>query len=182
MKSIHFVLLFLLIIAGITGYILLTEPPVGAAGVPHATIQGMSAGGDGAARLATIGKAPFYFQIIVILLAVSLLTMAVHERLRDTRFYVLMGSATAFALFVWYKVYSGYEAYLATGETDIVFGFPVPTTWMLWGIWGSFVLFDLIFVFFFRNYFYTHEDEQAFEQLVAELNAEKDSAAKQGDA
>jgi len=179
LKPIHFVFCLLLIIAAITGYILLSDPPVGAAGTAHASISGVNVGGDGAARLATIGRAPFYFQIAVILLAVSLLYMGVAEHRRDKRFRFLMAGGAGFALFVWYMLYSGYEAYLVTGEAEIMFGFPVPTNWMLWGIWGSFVVFDLFFVFFFRDYFLPYEDEAAFEALVAEV---KNASSKAGDA
>ena len=178
MKPIYFVFLWLIVIAGITGFVLLSEPPIGASGMAHESIQSMSVGGDGAARLSAIGDAPFYFQITVILLAVSLLYMGVAEHRRDTRFRLFMAGGAAFALFVWYKLYTGYEAFLLTGETDVVFGFPVPTNWMLWGVWGSFAIFDLMFVFFFRIYFWPKEDEAAFEALVAELKAAK----KAGDA
>jgi len=173
LKPIHFVFLWLLVIAGITGFILLSDQPPGAAGVAHETIPVIKVGGDGAARLATIGRAPFYFQIATIFLAVSLLYMGVAKHRRDRRFRLLMAGGTAFALFVWYKLYTGYEAYLATGETDVVFGFPVPTNWLLWGIWGSFGVFDLFFVVFFRTYFWPKEDEAAFKALVAEVKAKQ---------
>jgi len=175
MKPIYFVFLWLLVTAGITGFILMSDAPPGAAGLPHESIPLVNVGGDGAARLETIGRAPFYFQISTIFLGVSLLYMGVADHRRDTRFRLLIAGGTAFALFVWYKLYTGYEAYLATGETDIVFGFPVPTAWMLGGVWGSFVIFDLIFVIFFRDYFWPKEDEAAFEALVAEMKA-KNSA------
>lgn len=171
MKPIHFVFLWLLLIAGITGYILLTEPPVGAAGVPHEAIAAMSVGGDGAERLKAMGRAPFYFQIAVTFLAVTLLYMGVAPHRRDARFRLLMAGGCVVALFVWVMLYTGYEDYLVTGEASIVFGFPVPTNWMLWGIWGSFVVFDLIFVFFFRDYFLPYEDEAAFDALVQEVKS-----------
>lgn len=178
MKPIHFVFLWLLASAAITGYILMSDVPSGAAGMAHESIAELKVGGDGAARLATIGRAPFYFQISTIFLGVSLLYMGVSEHRRDRRFRVLMAGGTVFALFVWYKLYTGYEAYLATGETDLVFGFPVPTAWLLGGVWGSFFVFDLMFVVFFRDYFWPAEDEAAFEALVAELKTKP----KAGDA
>lgn len=169
MKPIYFVFVCLLIIAGITGFVLMSEPPQGATGQAHVTIAGISVGGDGAARLKEIGRAPFYFQVAVIFLAVGLLYMGVAKHRRDRRFRVMMVGAAGFAVFVWVMVYTSYEAYLATGEATVMFGFPVATNWMLWGIWGSFVLFDLIFVFFFRDYFLPYEDEAAFEALVRDV-------------
>lgn len=174
LKPIHFVFLSLLVIAGITVFILLSEAPPDAAGHAHESIPVVQVGGDGAARLEAIGRAPFYFQIGTIFLAVSLLYMGVARHRRDTRFRLLVAGCTLFALFVWYKLYTGYEAYLVTGDADIVFGFPVPTAWLLGGVWGSFAVFDLIFVIFFRTYFWPREDEVAFKELVAELKAEQD--------
>jgi hypothetical protein len=171
MKPIIFVFICLLVIAGIIGFVLVSEPPAGATGVPHETIQAMSVGGDGAARLAEIGRAPFYFQIAVIFLSVGLLYMGVAKHRRDRRLRLLFAVGTAFALLVWVMLYTGYEAFLVTGKADIVFGFPVTTNWMLWGIWGSFVFFNLIFVIFFRDYFLPYEDEAAFDALVREMKA-----------
>jgi len=177
LKPIYFVLFLLLVIAGITGFILVGEPPAGAAGSPHPTITSMSIGGDGTARLEAIGRAPFYFQLAVILLASSLLYMGVAKHRRDRRFLLLITAVASFAIFVWYKVYSGYEAYLATGQADVVFGFPMPTNWTLWGVWGSFLVFDLIYIIAFRAYFLPHEDEAAFNALVAEVKADADAKA-----
>ncbi|WP_417462454.1 hypothetical protein [Kordiimonas sp.] len=173
MKAIHLAFAFLLAIASITIFILLSDPPPGAVGVAHETISGMKLGGDGAARLATVGLAPFYFQIAVIAFAGTLLYMGIAERRRDTTLRLTLATFTGVAMFVWYMLYSGYEAYLETGQTDVVFGFPVPVTWMFWGIWGSFVVFDLFYVFAFRRYFLPAEDEAAFHALVEELKVEE---------
>ena len=182
MKPIHFVFLWLLVTAGITIFILMRDAPPGAAGMPHESVPLIKVGGDGAVRLSAIGRAPFYFQVSTIFLGVSLLYMGVAKHRRDTRFRLLMTGGTVFALFVWYKLYTGYEAYLATGNTDIIFGFPVPTAWLLGGIWGSFFVFDLIFVIFFRAYFWPRDDEAAFEALVAEMKAKNEAKKSEGGA
>lgn len=170
-KPIHIVLVLLLVIAGITGFVLTSEPPVGATGVPHESIAALSVGGDGAERLSSIGRAPFYFQIAVILLAGSLLYMGIAPHRRDRLLRVFFAAGMAFALFVWGMLYFGYEDYLLSGETTIILGFPAPTNWMFWGVWGSFALFDLFYVLCFRRYFLPHEDEQAFNALADEMKA-----------
>lgn len=173
MKPIYFVFLLLLVIAAITGFVLLSDPPSGATGLAHGTISGMSVGGDGAARLEPIGRAPFYFQIAVILLASGLLYMGIAEHRRDRLLRLCFAAGVAFALFVWGMLYGGYEAYLLSGETEVVLGFPVPTNWMFWGIWGSFAAFDLFYVVAFRRYFLPREDEEAFNALVREMKNEQ---------
>lgn len=171
-QPIHLVLVLLLVIAGITAFVLMSEPPVDATGKPHESIAGLSVGGDGAEKLATIGKAPFYFQIAVILLAGTLLYMGVAPHKRDATLRLFFAAGTAFALFVWVMLFTGYEHYILTGETRVVFGFPMPTNWMLWGIWGSFAAFDFFYVIFFRRYFFTPDEEAEFDALVEEIKAE----------
>ena len=177
MKPIHAVFLLLLIIAGITVYVFVAEQPTGVTGISHPVINGLSVGGPRDVQISQIGDAPFYFQIAVILLGGALLYMGIapHRRDNGLRIFFLVG--TAFAIFVWTMVYSGYEAYIATGTSPIVFGFPLPTTWMLWGIWGSFVVFDLFYVLAFRRYFLPEEDEQAFKDLMLELKRDQEAGA-----
>ncbi len=173
MKPIHAVFALLLCIAGITIFVLLSDPPPSATGVSHPTVNGMSLGGDGTEKLSSIGRAPYYFQIAVILLAGSLLYMGIPAHRRDRLLRTWFAVGLAFAIFVWISLYTGYESYLQTGQTKIVFGFPVPTNWMFWGIWGSFVAFDLFYVFTFRRYFLHPDDEAAFHQLVKDCEAER---------
>jgi len=176
LKAIHLVFALLLIIAGITIFVLLSDPPIGAAGAPHATIAGISVGGDGTARLVAIGKAPFYFQLVITALSVVLLYMGVAAHRRDRQLVIVLTALAILNMMVWAIVYKTYETYLQTGEASIVGGFPVPTTWMLWGIWVGFNLFNLLYIVGFRRYFLPAEDEAAFEALVAELKAERKGA------
>jgi len=173
MKPIHFVFVLLLVIAGITIFVLVSDVPPNASGTAHPTISGLSVGGDGTDRLSSIGKAPYYFQITVILLAGTLLYMGVPAHRRDRLLRVCFAVGIAFALFVWVMLFSGYEAYLATGQTRVVFGFPVPTNWFFWGIWGSFAAFDVFYAIAFRRYFLHPDDEAAFRELVRETEAEQ---------
>lgn len=175
MKIIHLIFALLLVIAGITIFVLTGEPPSGATGTPHPEIAGLSLGGDGGGKLSTIGRAPYYFQISVILLASSLLYLGVPAHRRDRLLSVSFVTGISFALFVWIMLWGGYESYLLTDETTVLFGFPAPTNWMFWGIWGSFVAFDLFYVFTFRRYFLHPDDEAAFEALVREMKEEQEA-------
>lgn len=175
MKAIHVVFVLLLVLAGITISVLIGDAPPGATGVAHPEIAGLSVGGDGNAKLSAIGSTPYYFQISVILLAGSLLYLGVPEHRRDGFLKAWFFVGLGFAIFVWSMVWGGYESYLATGETTVVFGFPAPTNWMFWGIWGSFAAFDVFYAFAFYRYFLHPDDEAAFEALVQELAAEKEA-------
>lgn len=176
MKIIHLVFALLLVIAGITLFVLMSAPPEDATGTAHPTIAAMAVGGDGAERLSSIGRAPYYFQIAVILLGCSLLYMGVAKHRRDRALTLFFAGGIAFALFAWGMLYTGYEQYLATGQTTVFLGFPMPTNWMFWGIWGSFAAFDIFYVIFFRRYFLPLEDEAAFQALVEEMKSEGEGA------
>lgn len=169
LKPIYLVFALLLVLAGITLFVLNSPVPEGATGAAHGSIAAMTVGLDGQDRLVSIGRAPFYFQIVVILMSVCLFYMGVPNARQDTRFHMLMAAGLFYALFVWLMLYTGYETYLKTGMVEVVFGFPVPTNWMLWGIWTSFAFFNLIYVLYFRAYFLHPDDEAAFEELVQEL-------------
>lgn len=172
-KPIHFVLAMLLAIAGITVYVLMADVPVDAVGISHPEISGVSLGGEGASKLSALGLAPFYFQIAVILLAGGLLYMGIAEHRRDALLKVVMAAGIAFALFVWAMLFFGYLDYTQSGQTTIVMGFPAPTIWLFWGVWGSFALFDIFYAIAFYRYFLPPEDEAAFEALVAEMKADE---------
>ena len=173
MKIIHSVLALLLAIAAITGFVLLSDPAPNAAGMAHDSIQGMSVGGDGTARLAPIGLAPYYFQVCVILLVGVMLYMGIAAHRRTGVVKLGLAAITLLALLVWSELYASYLSFLKTGETEIIFGFPVATNWMLWGVWLSMVAFTLFYVIGFRHFILPKEDEEAFEALVAEMQAEK---------
>ncbi|SDE02853.1 hypothetical protein [Kordiimonas lacus] len=171
-QPIHVVLALLLVIAGITAFVLLSEPPAGATGVPHETIAGLSVGGDAGLTLEALGSAPFYFQIAVILLSGVLLYMGVAAHRRDHRLRLFFLLGIGFAIFSWVALFLTYELWVTSGKTTVFMGFPTPTNWMFWGIWGSFAAFDLFYVIFFRRYFLPPEDEQAFNDLMDEIKAE----------
>lgn len=180
MKPIHFVFVMLLIIASITGFVLLSDVPSGATGIAHPTVPGVSLGGDGTEKLSALGYAPYYFQVAVILLAGGLLYMGVSRRRRDGFLKGVMACGIAFALFVWSMLFFSYIDFTQTGETTIAFGFPAPTNWMFWGVWGSFALFDVFYAVCFYRYFLHPDDEAAFNALVAEMENEPEQAGEQG--
>lgn len=176
MKPIHFVFVMLLVIAGITGFVLVSDVPPGATGIPHPTVAGVSLGGSGADKLSAIGYAPYYFQVAVILLAGGLLYMGIPSHRRDGFLRAVMASGIAFALFVWSMLFFSYIDFTQTGQTTVAFGFPLPTNWMFWGVWGSFALFDIFYSVCFYRYFLHPDDEAAFNTLVSEMNLETKSA------
>ena len=56
--------------------------------------------------------------------------------------------------------------YVASDHTSFVLGWPVPTAWMIYAMWAAPLLFMFIYVFKFRDWILTEEDENRFSELV----------------
>ncbi|MCG8414591.1 MAG: hypothetical protein MI746_10280 [Pseudomonadales bacterium] len=147
-------------------------------GLAHPEHAGMQVGDDGAERLDSIGVFAFLFQSLLLSLVVCLSILGVSERRRSPQLLALMGASLIFMLFVWWQMYSGHQAYLATGETGYFMGFPTATAWQVYGTWLGAIPLILIYSIGFRKYIYTKEDEAAFNKLLMETRA-KNAAAKE---
>jgi hypothetical protein len=63
-------------------------------------------------------------------------------------------------------MYFTYQNYLNSGLTEIFFGFPLATNFMVYGNWLTGILFASIYIYFFNDVIYSNEDEQAFKALL----------------
>jgi len=166
-RLIHVIYGLLLAILALLCWLMMLPEPDFVTGAPHPIFPGMNVGGDGAARLGHASAAIGVLGGLIMLLMQALPMLGVSERRRDGAFWVLMAVVAGAAQGTWWAMYLGYLAFLATGETRFVFGFPVPTTWMLFGVWSSGALFCLIYIIGFRRFVFTPEDEAAYEALRA---------------
>ncbi|MCK4990209.1 MAG: hypothetical protein KAS29_06970, partial [Bacteroidales bacterium] len=69
---------------------------------------------------------------------------------------------------VWYQVFDSYMNYLSSGTLSYILGFPEPTAWMIYGLWGGGALLAVAYVVEFRNIIYTKEDEETLKDIVEE--------------
>lgn len=148
------------------------EPVANAAGTPHPSIPGANTGGDGSLRLAEIGVYAFLFQCLLLALTVCLSLLGISKNRRSMGLYIYMAASLVFMLFVWWKMYSGHQAFLQSGTTEYFLGFPVATAWQVYGTWLGGIPLILIYSIGFRKYIYTEEDEQKFEQLMQERSGQ----------
>ena len=108
-----------------------------AAGGPHPDYSAMAIGGDGKTRSNAILTAIFLWQCAVIAVATLLVILGVSPRRRSKTVFAGAGVVGALMLFVWASLMFAYRQYLDTGETAYVFGFPVASAWMVFGVWLS---------------------------------------------
>ena len=71
------------------------------------------------------------------------------------------------AQFVWWSMYLGYVDFLRSGDVPFALGFPVPTSWMLFGVWCAGMVLAAVYIFGFRRYVFTAADEAEYEALRA---------------
>jgi hypothetical protein len=168
-RPIYLAFAAMLILAGLTVIVLTGAEPLDSAGVNHPTFPDLKMGGKGADKLASLGMLPFVFQLVVYVLAACLLYMGVPERRRDGFLKGAVVGMFFVTVLVWVKTYLSYLAFLETGTVEIFLGFPEPTAWMLYGIWGGFGVYCLFYVIFFKRYFLYPDDLQSFNDLVSDM-------------
>ncbi|MBM80666.1 MAG: hypothetical protein CMJ78_08745 [Planctomycetaceae bacterium] len=63
---------------------------------------------------------------------------------------------------------ANYGGYVTAQQPEIVAGFPVPTAWMVYGVWLCPLVFLAIYVIGFKSWVMTDEDQQRLARLVAD--------------
>lgn len=148
--------------------IALAPAPENAAGLAHATLPGVRIGGDGTARFTPIATLSFLFQALMLVQAHLMVALGVSDRLRTLPFLGLLAGCLAISLFVWFNLFSEYQRFLETGVTSYFAGFPAATAWQVYAIWLGGLSLVALYVFGFKKFIWSDEDEQAFQQLVDE--------------
>lgn len=152
--------------------IIIADPVPGSGGVPHPFLAGVMVGGDGAERLKEIGVLAFLFQSLLLLLIVMLAALGVSPRHHSIKLYLLLMLAWLFTMFIWRQMYFGHLDFLKTGETGYFLGFPIATAWQVYGTWLGAIPLILIYVFGFKTFIHSDEDERRYQELLKENNAE----------
>lgn len=165
------VLGILLIIAAAFSVALLVQEPDLSHGSAHPDIEGMKIGSSGAARLKGIEAASVILFSGSIILMVVLMTLGVAHRHRSAAFWAGMGGVTLMTLFVCWRLFDSYLHYLATDQVRMILGFPEPTAWAVYGVWGSAALYSVVYVLGFRRFIFTKDDEQTFNDIVREFRS-----------
>lgn len=167
MRLIHFILILLCGICALLIGLLISGGPVDATGQAHPLIEGMSSGGDGLARLGGRGWMMFLLQTLSLLLIHALIALGVAENKRSRLFWMLLGLGALLSISIWCGMYFSYMAMLKSGETILLLGYPLPTAFMLFGVFlgGSYLC--GLYIWGFRRFIYSEADESAYEALRA---------------
>lgn len=148
------------------GYVLMTEEPGEAHGIPHPDYASMERGGDGRERLAPIFWAGWLLGVLQIFFYVALLAFGARKTKSfplETR--ALVAGALVYAgVFTWMVIsYSGFAA--DPGEV-LLLSFPPPTALMLYGVGFTPLLFIGLYLWRFEPWIIDDEELAGFLEQV----------------
>jgi hypothetical protein len=175
MKLIYWVLGLLLVIATCLVLIVVGPEPAATTGGAHPEFPAMRVGGDGFSRFLPVGQLALVLQSAAIVLYGVLLYLGVNKRHRTLSCKVWIAAGSAASMLIWWAIYSSYLRYLETGETEMVLGFPTATAFTVFGLWLTGFILVLAYVFGFRTFIFTHDDEAKYVKLVEQYGQEGES-------
>ena len=140
-------------------------------GFPHpkfATMQSGGSGGSGAVRHGRILWFGWAFGMLQIALFVALVAYGGQRngRLGPLKVPILVGGILYAATFT-AMVYA-YQGYMLEKTHPIFLSLPVPTAWMIYGVWPIPLVFMFLYMFTFDSWIFRAEDMTRFEEILAE--------------
>jgi len=166
MKTIHYIYILTILFLGIIGMLAMTTPPANVTGHAHDVYKTMLQGGTSMSMNSTTNILAYLFGLCATgLLCLFLILGAIRKgKLDGIRPWLIIASITY--LIVYSLTYYSDISYVETGHDRFFGGWPMPTAWMIYVMWSTPVLFVLIYIFKFRDWILTVEDESRFEELV----------------
>lgn len=174
MRSYQLLFVLLLLLCAVVAYAATLEEVPSQRGMTHPDFATMQLGGDSEARHGEILWLGYSFGALVIAFFVGLIDVALARggksgpaSARRTVWLVGAGLEVVFLLLV-----LSYRAFMSDPSGD-VWGFPRPTAWMMYGIWGFPMLFVVLYIFRFEQWILSPEDEAEFALLEKERDAQR---------
>lgn len=179
MKLEHVLLTILLMMAVVVTILATIEQPPHATGLPHPDHGAMAIGGEAISRSAAILPWGLAFALLQVCLFGGLLLLGLRrgvERVLPRYLPVVFGLSLLALAFVF--LFSAYSSYAENpAASPIVFGFPAPSAWMLFGVWWTPLFLIVLYHRKFEAWVFSSADEAAFRELLADLKPEADAAS-----
>lgn len=142
-------------------------------GMPHPDHASMALGGSGEHRHQNVLALGFVFAALQVAFFVGLLLLGLRRGDGSTpgRGAILLGGVAY--LLVLGGLFRSYRRFMTSETYDLFLGFPHPTAWMLYGVWGVPLVFLLLYVVCFDRWIWNAQSRERFERLVAERGPEK---------
>ncbi|HVS13737.1 MAG TPA: hypothetical protein VMV46_07425 [Thermoanaerobaculia bacterium] len=168
MSRLPLVLFVLLLgLCGVVGWLAIQEPAVNQAGLAHPDHPAMALGADGAARHQGVLGVGLLFASLIVAFFVSLLFFGLRRAGEPVPGKVLILTVGGLFLGAFVALFVTYSRYLESPDPEaLALGFPPPTAWMLYGVWGIPLLFIAIYVTRFKEWVYGAGDETEYQNLL----------------
>lgn len=144
-------------------------------GVAHEQFDHIQVGGD-ANRHEPILRYGWLYGMCTIALFTAVLMLGVRRagKIGSGKWAILLGGAIYMGIFT--NVVTEYAKSVRANDPDFFGPFPSATTWVLLGIWVAPMVFIALYVWKFREWIYTADDEERFQKLLAKYKPSKDDA------
>ena len=135
-------------------------------GFDHSRISNMQQGGSGAARHEKILWAGWAFGMLQALFFVTCVALGARRRgrLDSVKRPLIAGTLLYVAVFT--GLMMAYRNYIAEGAHALLWVFPAPTAFMIYGLWPVPIFFVLLYIWSFDRWIYRPEDEEKFRQIM----------------
>ena len=175
MKAIHLFFVILLVLAALAVTISLIEAPPGATGTAHATIAGMRQVDDARGRAEPVFVLGTIFGIMIFAAVLSTIYIGVPEAYRSRTFKLGFSLCGSLLMVSWIGLVWSYHCYLDDPMAVSFFlGFPAPTAWLIYAIWGVPVSFIVLYVYGYDRWIFPPQAEEKFNQLMAQRSEDAD--------
>jgi len=166
MKTIHYIYALIILFLGVIGALALTPVPIHVTGQVHDVYNTMLKGGTSMSVDSTTKILAYLFGLCATgTLCLFLILGAVRKgRLDGIRPWLILASVSYLVVFTF--THFSDVTYVATEHNQFFLGWPTPTAWMIYAMWATPVLFVFIYIFKFRDWILTDEDEARFKELV----------------
>ena len=140
-------------------------------GFAHPEVANMQVGGDGALRHDRILWFGWAFGILQVAFFVVLIAYGGSKqgKLGLLKIPIFIAGILYAATFT--AVVYTYQTYTSTDDPAMFLSLPVPTAWMVYGLWIVPMLFVFLYMFTFDSWTFRDEDMKRFEELLAQKHA-----------
>jgi hypothetical protein len=178
------IVLFVLLLGlcGVVGWLATQEPAANQAGIAHPDHPAMALGADGAARHEGLLGVGFVFAALIVALFVGLLFFGLRRPREPVPGKGLILGAGALFLGAFGALFVTYSHYIKNPDpAALLLGFPPPTAWMLFGVWGIPVLFIAFYYTRYNEWVFGAGDEAAYRNLLERVRRERTGTTAKSD-
>lgn len=141
-------------------------------GIEHPEYSTMQVGADGEARHSRILWVGWFFGVSQIVLFIAALSLGMRKEHGLGPIKVPLVTGGAIFVIIFTLLILTYREYMLGESTALFLGFPIPTAWMVFGIWIFPVFFVVLYLRAFDTWYLTDADRARFDALLAEAKRE----------